>query len=174
MHAAERRTEIMARLRNTSAPLSATTLARQFSVSRQIVVGDIALLRAGGEEIDATPRGYLLRRPAAGERCTIACHHSPEDMGRELYLCVDNGCTVLDVIVEHPLYGQLVGQLQLASRYDVGQFLEQAGRAKASPLSLLTDGLHLHTLLCPDRESYLRVCRALREAGILLEGQGED
>ena len=154
-------------------PLSATTLARQFSVSRQIVVGDIALLRASGQAIDATPRGYLLRRAPEGETYTIACCHSAGEMGHELNLCVDHGCTVLNVIVEHPLYGQLTGQLQLSSRYDVEQFLRLSSQSGAPPLSLLTEGIHLHTLLCPDRESYLRVCRALREAGILLEGQGE-
>ena len=80
---------------------------------------------------------------------------------------VDNGCTVLDVIVEHPVYGQLTGALGLASRYDVGQFIARADAAQ--PLSLLTEGVHLHTLLCPDGEAFLRVKEELRGKGFLLE-----
>lgn len=172
MNAQQRREAVLDRLRWSERPLSATALAKECSVSRQIIVGDIALLRASGQKIDATPRGYLLQRRDQGLNRTIACHHDREGMAKELFLCVDNGCTVLDVIVEHPLYGQLTGQLQLASRYDVQQFLEQCDREQAAPLSLLTDGIHLHTLRCPDEEAYQRICASLRADGILLEESG--
>lgn len=169
MNAQQRREGVLAQLRQSDRPMSATALAKQFSVSRQIIVGDIALLRAGGQAIDATPRGYLLRRQDQGLVRTIAVHHDVEDTARELLTCVDNGCEVLDVIVDHPLYGQLTGQLHLSSRYDVQQFLEQTQREQAAPLSRLTGGIHLHTLRCPNEEAYHRVCTALRQAGILLE-----
>lgn len=78
---------------------------------------------------------------------------------------VDNGCTVLDVVVEHRLYGEITGQLSLSSRYDVQQFVERA--KDASTLSSLTGGLHLHNLRCPDEEAYQRVCRELEKLGIL-------
>lgn len=171
MNAQQRREGVLARLRQGERPLSATALAKEFSVSRQIIVGDIALLRAAGQAIDATPRGYLLRRQDSGLLRTIACCHDRAGMARELLACVDNGCTVLDVIVEHPLYGQLTGQLQLSSRYDVEQFLRQSDRAQAEPLSRLTDGIHLHTLRCPDEDAYRRVCAALAADGILLKEQ---
>lgn len=169
MHAEQRRKEVLARLRQSEKPVSATALAKQFAVSRQIIVGDIALLRASGQAIDATPRGYLLRRQDRGVVRTIAVRHGPEQTAQELFACVDNGCTVLDVIVEHPVYGQITGQLQLRSRYDVQQFLDQSQREQAEPLSRLTDGIHLHTLRCPGEEAYQRVCTALGQAGILLE-----
>ncbi|MCD7760780.1 MAG: transcription repressor NadR [Clostridiales bacterium] len=169
MNAAERRQTVLSLLQTTQKPQSAAALARRFSVSRQIIVGDVALLRAAGHAIDATPKGYLLRRPAEGLRRTIVCCHDKDGMERELLLCVDNGCTVLDVSVEHPLYGHLTGQLQLASRYDVQQFMEQSRREQAAPLSCLTDGIHLHTLLCPDEEAYRRVVAALKETGILVD-----
>jgi hypothetical protein len=88
-------------------------------------------------------------------------------MAAELQIMVDNGCTVLDVIVEHPVYGQLTGTLGLASRYDVKEFIRRSEAAQ--PLSLLTEGAHLHTLSCPDEESFLRVREELRIAGFLLE-----
>ena len=171
MNAKVRRSAILARLKHENGPVSATALAKEHGVSRQIIVGDIALPRAGGEPISATPRGYLLDRENAGELHTVAVRHTTQEMERELQICVDNGCTVLDVVVEHPVYGQLVGQLQLSSRYDVEQFLNRSRSGAARPLSDLTGGIHLHRLLCPDEAAYRRVCRQLDEAGILLKDQ---
>ena len=167
MNAEQRRSQVLACLQTAQTPLSASHLAAQMGVSRQIIVGDIALLRACGHQIFATPRGYLLQRAPQGLRKTVACVHTREQMEQELNLLVDNGCTVLDVIVEHPVYGQLTGSLQLHNRYDVKQFIERA--KDAPPLSQLTEGIHLHTLLCPDEAAFERVQTALRRAGLLLE-----
>ena len=169
MNASERRQIVLTRLREAEQPLSASALARECSVSRQIIVGDIALLRAAGEDIHATPRGYLLQGKPRGSLRTIVCNHDEVGMEQELLLCVDNGCTVVDVMVEHPVYGQLIGVLQLSSRYDVQQFLDLSLREQAAPLSFLTKGIHIHHLICPDEQAYERVRKALREAGILLE-----
>ena len=168
MEAASRRQAILDRLRTADRPVSASALAAGLNVSRQIIVGDIALLRAGGAEISATPRGYVLPRATDGITRTIACRHTLAQTGQELDILVDNGCTVLDVIVEHPLYGQLTGQLQISSRYDVEQFLARIRDSDAAPLSMLTGGLHLHTLCCPNEDAYTRACAALKAAGLLL------
>ena len=178
MEAAARRQAILDRLRTADRPVSASSLAAELNVSRQIIVGDIALLRAGGAEISATPRGYVLPRATDGITRTIACRHTLEQTGTELDILVDNGCTVLDVIVEHPVYGQLTGQLQISSRYDVEQFLARVDRKStrlnsshtiAAPLSMLTGGIHLHTLRCPDAAACERACAALKAAGLLLD-----
>ena len=168
MEAASRRLAILDRLRTADRPVSASALAAGLNVSRQIIVGDIALLRAGGAEISATPRGYVLPRATDGITRTIACRHTLAQTGQELDILVDNGCTVLDVIVEHPVYGQLTGQLQISSRYDVEQFLARIRDSDAAPLSMLTGGLHLHTLCCPNEDAYTRACAALKAAGLLL------
>lgn len=168
MEAASRRQAILDRLRSADRPVSASALAAGLNVSRQIIVGDIALLRAGGAEISATPRGYVLPRATDGITRTIACRHALAQTGQELDILVDNGCTVLDVIVEHPVYGQLTGQLQISSRYDVEQFLVRIRDSDAAPLSMLTGGLHLHTLCCPNEDAYTRACAALKAAGLLL------
>ena len=169
MHAQERRQEILKLLHQSAHPISASALAERFSVTRQVIVGDIALLRAGGAEISATPRGYVLPRATDGITRTIACRHALEQTGTELDILVDNGCTVLDVIVEHPVYGQLTGQLQISSRYDVEQFLARVQAHDAAPLSMLTGGIHLHTLRCPDEAACERACAALKAAGLLLD-----
>lgn len=169
MNAERRREEILRALKASGAPLSATALAQRCGVSRQIIVGDVAILRAGGEKISATPRGYALERETGLLVRTVACVHSGEDMCTELNIMVDNGCVVRDVIVEHPIYGQLTGSLELKSRYDVRQFVARSTESAATPLSALTDGIHLHTLLCPDEEAFCRVKRELTENGFLLE-----
>ena len=162
MRAEERRQAIRELLQRAKQPVSATALAAQFSVSRQIIVGDIALLRAAGADISATPRGYVILRETGGLVRQVAVQHDAAGMGEELNAMVDQGCTVLDVIVDHPIYGQLTGPLQLSNRYDVGQFLSRCAQSDARPLSELTEGIHLHTLSCPDEAAFGRVCRELR------------
>ena len=137
MNAAQRRESILKRLSGAEAPVSASALAALLGVSRQIVVGDVALLRAGGAQIDATPRGYQLHPAEKGYTAILACVHSTEDeMRTELYTVVDQGGIVVDVAVENPLYGELRGNLNLASRYDVDHFYPAGGghaRVPAEP-----------------------------------------
>ena len=168
MTAAQRRSAIYEQLTRADAPISATTLAQHFSVTRQIIVGDIALLRAEGHSITATPRGYMI--PAETGLCrTIACHHSGEDTQKELFAMVDCGCTVVDVIVEHPVYGQLTAPLALQCRYDVEQFVRRMSESHAQPISALTGGVHLHTLSCPNEDAFRHVKRTLKSIGMLYE-----
>ena len=173
MKAEARRLEIAKILESSSVPVSASSLAERFSVSRQIVVGDIAILRAGGLGISATPRGYVLRTGRSEGEYKVACIHSPEDVEKELNIMVDNGCEVLNVIVEHPIYGEITGALELRSRYDVRQFAEKLAAYPAEPLSSLTGGVHLHTLKCPDRAAFDRVTEELKELGILFTENGD-
>lgn len=168
MNAQQRRDYILERLKAAAQPVSATALAGELGVSRQIIVGDVALLRAGGAEITATPRGYMARRPAGLVR-QAAVQHRPEEMERELNAIVDAGGEVVDVIVEHPVYGQLTGVLRLRSRYDVAEFLRRVAEHEAKPLSGLTGGIHLHTIRCPDGDTYQRVIKALENQGFLLK-----
>lgn len=169
MTAAQRRSAIVKTLEAAGQPISASSLAQQFSVTRQVVVGDIALLRAAGSKISATPRGYVLETAGSGFMRQLACRHSAADTEAELNIMVDCGCTVVDVIVEHAVYGQLTAPLQLASRYDVQQFIARMGDAEALPLSALTEGVHLHTILCPDEDRFQRLCAILAQQGFLLQ-----
>lgn len=51
---------------------------------------------------------------------------------------VDQGGVVVDVAVENPLYGELRGNLNLASRYDVDNFIQQAKDTPEALLSRMT------------------------------------
>ena len=168
MNAAQRREKILEQLHGAAGPISASTLAAQLGVSRQIVVGDVALLRAGGAQIEATPRGYQFHPAPGGYTGILACvHKTPEQMRTELYTVVDQGGIVVDVAVENSLYGELRGNLNLASRYDVDNFIQQAKDTPEALLSRMTGGVHLHTLHCPDAGSFERIKKELEEKGIL-------
>jgi uncharacterized protein len=166
----ERREEILQALQTGPEPLTGSDLAERFAVSRQVIVQDIALLRARGEAILATPQGYLLVGKLKGEayRAVLACQHAPEEMEQELSLIVSLGGKVLDVMVEHPIYGELKGMLMISSLKDVSRFMEDVTRHSARPLSALTDGVHLHTVEAPDAEAMEDIKRALHELGCLM------
>ncbi len=170
MDAAQRRKNIQELLKQSEQPVSAGMIAAQFQVSRQVIVGDIALLRAANVNISATPRGYILVDQNARTNeiiHTIACRHNDDNLAEELYIIVDNGCGLIDVIVEHAVYGQLSGQLHIFSRYDADNFLEKLAKDHVSPLCGLTGGIHLHTLSCRSEEAYERVLDELKAKGIL-------
>ena len=58
MNTAERRNEILNLLQNADAPVAARKLASQFGVSRQVIVQDMAVIRAATPGILSTTRGY--------------------------------------------------------------------------------------------------------------------
>ncbi|MEG0451982.1 MAG: transcription repressor NadR [Coprobacillus sp.] len=165
----DRKKKIIEEIRKSDKPISASKLATLYGVSRQIIVGDIALLRASGINISATPRGYILDEQEQGLKHIIAVKHQKEDLADELYTIVDLGGQIIDVIVEHPIYGQLTGQLHIASRYDVDQFLKKVNNDNSKPLSQLTNGLHLHTIQCLDEEAYQRILDALNKKNYLFK-----
>jgi len=173
MRSEQRRQALLDILKQNTQPISAAALAARFDVSRQVIVGDVALLRSAGEQISATPRGYVMGKDRSGLQYQIAVKHTPAETEAELQAIVDQGCTVEDVIVEHPVYGQLTGSLQLSNRYDVSQFMNRCSSFAAHPLSNLTEGIHLHTLICPDEAAFLRVKEALHKMGMLLEDMGD-
>ena len=170
MGSIQRRKRIIEILEANEAVISASVLAKELHVSRQIIVSDIALLRAKDYDILSTPRGYVMNRKTSENEVTfkIACSHSEDLLQQEIYTIVDHGGRLIDVIVEHPIYGQLTGQLNIISRYDADDFLEKVAQSKISLLCHLTDGIHLHTISCDDSETADRIREALCEAKILL------
>ena len=171
MDAAQRRETIQKLLRESREPVSAASIAARVHVSRQIIVGDIALLRAGGADIQATPRGYVLQSQdtaaVRGPVYTIACRHDRTNLAEELYAVVDNGGGLLDVIVDHPVYGQITGKLHIFSRFDADNFMEKLSDNNASILCDITNNVHLHTITCPSETEYQRILGVLDEKGIL-------
>lgn len=170
MNTTKRREEVLYKIQKSETPISATTLAKVLHVSRQLIVGDVALLRASGYRIIATPRGYLWEnKEGNGIIRTIAVSHQEDRLAEEIYTIIDMGGSMLDVIVDHPIYGELCGNLHLYSRYDADQFLRKIKDRQATPLSTLTNGLHLHSIQCNDEEVWKRILQALKDKGLLYE-----
>ncbi len=144
-----RREKIIECLNKSRNPMSGTELAKLLGVSRQVIVQDIALLRAVNKNILSTNKGYIMHNPLADEtkfRRTIRVHHTDEETRDELYTIVDYGGKVLDVVVEHDLYGQLSVDLILKNRQDVDEFMTKMHDSTDQPLKVLTNGSHLHTI----------------------------
>jgi len=164
MDAEARRKQILTTITKPDALITASMLAKSLNVSRQIIVGDIALLRAQGHEIIATARGYMIPRyKESGQYLgKVACQHSPENTISELYTIVDLGATIINIIVEHELYGEITGNLNLTSRDDVEAFMRKVENLNIKLLSELTFGIHLHTIACRDKSHFEQVCEALK------------
>lgn len=172
MNSDERRLEIINILNKLDEPISGTELAKKLGVSRQVIVQDIAILRASGEEIIATPQGYIVLKDVDGNRIikTIVCKHSTYDeIEDELKTIVDMGGKILDVIVEHPVYGEIKGSLMISSRLDVEKFIKNLKNTNAEPLSSLTDGIHIHSIEIEDEETFKKIIEKLEEKSYLIK-----
>ena len=171
-HSHDRRDRIVELLAENNLPLTGSELSLRLGVSRQVIVQDMAILRAEGHEILATPRGYLIRSEDArrGPRAVLACRHGASQVEEELCVMVDHGLLVLDVIVEHAFYGELRGNLMLASRVDVGRFMTRMIEREAKFLSALTGGVHLHTVEYADRPAFDQAVAELARRGFLVCG----
>lgn len=170
MESVERRKRVIEILSTSKEPVTGSDLAGKLGVSRQVIVQDVALLRAKGKEIIATPQGYMFFYPKGSRtmRRTFACKHYLDNTRKELNIFVDCGGIVEDVIVEHPIYGQISGSLMLKSRTDVDKFCSMAAGGGAALLSSLTEGVHLHTISSEDAGVFAQIEIKLREAGLLL------
>ena len=170
MNYQQRRNEILRMLAGSEDYINAAQLAQHFGVTRQIIVSDVALLRANGHPIQATRRGYCLEKHTPVENLrSIVCRHRSDQVLDEFHTVVDNGGSVASVVVEHPIYGQLSADLNICSRYDAHEFVQRQRETNASQLSDLTGGLHIHMIRVPDEEAYRRIIRGLKELDILVE-----
>lgn len=168
MSGENRRSEILQLLKNRQEPITGSELSKLHGVSRQVIVQDIALLRAEGKDILATSNGYILFKEEKRILKTILSNHTGYDrLEEELKLIVDMGCTIIDVIIEHPVYGEIRSPLMLKSRIDIEKFMEKTINNKAEPLSKLTDGEHIHTLEVPSEDVFLELKKKLGEKSFL-------
>jgi len=171
MTSEQRRESILAAVRKSSKPLTGAYLARLYNVSRQIIVQDIAILRAAGYDIIATPQGYLIPRVGQSQRITrvIAVKHSRDQIEDELTTIVDLGGTVVDVFIWHKVYGKLSGRLDLDSRRKVGLFMDDIRSGRSTPLMKVTDDYHYHTVEADDEETLDIIGETLGAKGYLVD-----
>lgn len=164
-----RRARMVQLLQEAAEPIPGAKLAKQMGVSRQVIVQDIALLRAVDKNILSTNKGYILfhRKPNEHTRSFHVCH-TDEQITDELNTIVDYGGNVKDVTVAHPIYGQISVDLIIRSRIDVENFDAQVKKYQTKPLNNLTGGEHFHTVTAPDEETLDAIGKALARKGYLL------
>lgn len=170
MEGEKRRERLIALLKQADVPVSGTDLAKRLGVSRQVIVQDIALLRAVNKNILSTNKGYVLYVPQSGNervKRSFAVNHSKSQIRDELYTIVDYGGKVLDVVVEHDIYGQIMVDLILCNRLDVDEFVERIEHSKSRPLKVLTEGEHWHTVEADSEKVLDKIGEKLKEGGYL-------
>ncbi|MDZ5712343.1 transcription repressor NadR [Jeotgalibacillus haloalkalitolerans] len=164
-----RREKILQTLSQSAGPITGRSLASEMNVSRQVIVSDINLLKAKNEPILATSQGYLYMpaHPTSRVSRYIVCKHTPEQTEEELMLIVENGGMVKNVVIEHPVYGEMTASLMLHNPTEVKRFIDQLASSESALLSALTDGIHMHEVEAEHTAVLDRIEEALDQAGIL-------
>ena len=168
MNSIERRQEIIKLLHNSTKPIKGNEIAIKYNVTRQVIVRDIAILRAKNNEIIATPDVYIINRDNNLIKAIIAVNHSEEDMFKEMNIIIKYGGIIEDVIVEHPLYGEMKGMLMIKNYNELDKFLNKYKEYDAKLLSVLTNGVHLHTISVDSEENLQLIMKELKEENFII------
>ncbi len=162
----ERRKLILQTIIDSKSPVSGTALAKKYEVSRQVIVQDIALIRAGGNNVVSTNRGYVLESTSMPTR-VFKVIHTDEQTEDELNLFVDHGAKVIDVFVYHKVYGVVSAEMNIKSRMDVKKYMENLKSGCSSLLKNVTSGYHYHTISADSVEILDEIQESLWEKGYL-------
>ena len=166
----ERREQILQILKNSKEPVAGTELANQLDVSRQVIVQDMALIRANGVEVFSTNRGYLIHMPKQVNR-VFKVIHTNEQVEEELNLIVDLGARVEDVFVYHKVYNVVKVKMDIKSRRDVSKYMEGITSGKSTNLMNLTSNYHYHTVVADDEQTLDLIQEELKRKGFLAQLQ---
>ena len=170
MTGSQRREKLVQLLKTSDSPLSGTALAKQLQVSRQVIVQDIALMRAENHAIVSTNKGYLYRSTAAENawpKRVFFVRHSTEQVLEEFLTVIELGGRILDVSVEHELYGPIRADLLIENRADAEDFARRLAACRDNPLKVLTDDCHFHTVTAPSEKLLDLMEAELRSKGYL-------
>lgn len=166
----ERREQILKILMHNTQPVPGTELAKQLDVSRQIIVQDMALIRANGVDVMSTHRGYVIQESKQVSR-VFKVIHTDEQVEEELNLFVDLGAKVEDVFVYHKVYGVIKADMNIKSRRDVRKYMEGITSGKSTNLMNLTSNYHYHTIVAEDEQTLDMIQDELRQKGFLAKLQ---
>ena len=170
MNGEARRETIKKMLLEAHQPLTGTALANALHVSRQVIVQDIALMRAEQMPILSTNKGYLLRpgaAPASQPKRVFFVRHTTDRVMEEFMTVIDLGGRILDVSVEHDLYGPIRADLLIENARDAAEFVERLAACRDNPLKVLTDDCHFHTVCAPSEKLLDLIEAELRTRGFL-------
>lgn len=168
MDTATRRNEILRLLKTKDSAIKGIELAELFNVTRQVIVKDLALIKATDENVVSTSEGYLYLKRRDISKRVIYVSHGINDIYDELETIIKYGGVIEDIIVEHPYYGELKASLYLRTLNDLEKFSEAFIKSGAKPLSYLTGGEHMHTIACEDEKGLDLIEEELREKGYII------
>ena len=157
----------MALLNQADAPIAAKDLAARFGVSRQVIVQDLAVIRASRPNIISTNRGYILQQQETGCLREFKVRHTPEQAEQELNLIVDHGGRVKNISISHRVYGRVTAEMDIRSRQDVNEFVQAINSSHSSVLSSATSGYHYHLIEASSQERLNLIGEQLKKAGFL-------
>lgn len=163
----QRRKQLFSMLSHSRTPISGTVLAQQLQVSRQVIVQDIALLRANGADILSANRGYLMLPADHGASRVFKVLHSDDEAEEELTMIVDMGGKIRDVFIYHKAYGIVRAEMNIRSRKDVSDFMTNIQSGKSRLLKNATSGYHYHTIFADDVQTLDAIHGALAKRGML-------
>ena len=163
----EREKRIIEILESSETLVSGTYLAELFDVSRQVIVQDIAILKARNIDIISTNRGYRLL--SKGIKKIIKVKHDDSEIRKELNAIVDLGASIEDVFVIHKTYGEIRVKLDIKSRRDVDLLVENINSKLSKPLKNLTNNYHYHTIIVENENIFKEVKDKLKSLGILID-----
>ncbi len=164
----ERRNRIMETLEASTEPLSGSFLAERFGVSRQVIVTDIAILRSQYPNLMATARGYIMLHADECRR-VFKVLHTDEQTEDELVSIVELGGRVMDIYVDHKIYGTIRKPLDISSKRDIDRFMEDLRSGVSTPLKNITNGYHFHTIEARSESILDEIEEMLKEKGYLIE-----
>ena len=173
MKGEERRKKLYQLISDSKEPVSGTSLAKVLHVSRQVIVQDIALLRANGVEILSMNKGYLLQERTYKKR-VLKVIHEDDEVDAELKAIVDLGGKVEDVFVYHKVYGVIRAPMHISSRKDIKKYMEEISSGKSSFLKNVTAGYHYHTITAESEETLNQIQQQLQEMGFLAKLQDDE
>ncbi|MBP9477574.1 MAG: transcription repressor NadR [Sebaldella sp.] len=165
----DRRDKIKKILEESKDALKGIELGKLFGVSRQVIVQDISILRAEGEEIIATPNGYIIFKNNGILKTIVCRHHGKDAIRDELETVIKYGGKILDVIVEHSIYGEVKGNLNINTKNEIKEFMKKLTDENYEPLCSITDGLHIHTIEVTNEESFQNIKNELLDKGYLVQ-----
>lgn len=166
-----RREQMLQMLQQQETPMSGAALAKYFGVSRQVIVQDIALMRAENHPIISTNKGYLCRtqeQQNTQPKRVFCVKHTTEQVFEEFVSVLELGGKILDVAVEHELYGQIRVDLLIETIQDAREFVNRMIGCKDNPLKVLTDDCHYHTVAAPSEKLLDLIEKELKSKGFLV------
>ena len=166
MTGSKRREELINTIKSSTSPISGKTLAQLYDVSRQVIVQDLAVIRASTPGILSTTKGYVIQQDSSCTR-EFKVRHSQDKAAEELNLIVDCGGHVKNISISHRVYGRVSAEMDIRSRQDVSEFIQALQNSHSTVLSNATSGYHYHLVEAASEERLDLIEEQLKKAGFL-------